>query len=113
MAQLGWISNPIFHKDGDYPDVMKQRILERSLLEGFNKSRLPEFSQEEIDFIKGTADFFALSHFTTYQADDDDEGEVGDPSFENDIRVVVSEDTSASLAASEWLRVNTLFHYSC
>lgn len=85
---------------------MKQRILQRSTAEGFSKSRLPEFTQDEISNIKGTADFFALSHFTTYLANDDEEAELGEPSFEKDIKVTVSENQTASLAASEWLRVN-------
>lgn len=34
----GWFSNPIY-KNGDYPEVMKTQILERSLAAGLNVSR--------------------------------------------------------------------------
>ena len=34
----GWFAHPIF-KNGDYPEVMKTRILERSLAENLTKSR--------------------------------------------------------------------------
>lgn len=40
---------------------MIDRIANRSALEGFARSRLPEFTQEEIDYINGTHDFFALN----------------------------------------------------
>lgn len=48
---LGWFARPLF-TDGDYPLCMRDRL----------GSRLPSFTQEEKDYIKGTADFFALSH---------------------------------------------------
>ncbi|KAJ0061545.1 hypothetical protein NL108_005718 [Boleophthalmus pectinirostris] len=48
---LGWFARPLF-TDGDYPPCMKERL----------GSKLPSFTPEERDFIKGTADFFALSH---------------------------------------------------
>ncbi|KAK7925979.1 hypothetical protein WMY93_008289 [Mugilogobius chulae] len=48
---LGWFARPLF-TDGDYPPCMKERL----------GSKLPSFTPEERDYIKGTADFFALSH---------------------------------------------------
>uniref|UniRef100_A0A3Q4B8A4 Uncharacterized protein n=1 Tax=Mola mola TaxID=94237 RepID=A0A3Q4B8A4_MOLML len=48
---LGWFARPLF-VDGDYPPCMKARL----------GSRLPSFSREEREQVKGTADFFALSH---------------------------------------------------
>lgn len=61
MFQLGWWANPLYH--GDYPDVMKVRIANRSILEGFDRSRLPEFTENEKVFVKGTCDFFSFSTF--------------------------------------------------
>lgn len=102
---LGWYANPIFSEGGDYPQVMKDRIKERSTLEGYNKSRLPEFSEEEVQYIKGTADFFALSHFTSYLAFNNEEADYNETSFANDVRVSVMEHFLSSLSASDWLRV--------
>ncbi|XP_028904310.1 klotho [Ornithorhynchus anatinus] len=47
---LGWFAKPIF-LDGDYPQSMKDNL----------SSLLPDFTESEKRFIKGTADFFALS----------------------------------------------------
>uniref|UniRef100_A0A7M4EEY5 Klotho n=1 Tax=Crocodylus porosus TaxID=8502 RepID=A0A7M4EEY5_CROPO len=51
---LGWFAKPIFI-DGDYPESMKSNL----------SSLLPEFSEAEKKYIKGTADFFALSFGAT------------------------------------------------
>ncbi|XP_015235554.1 PREDICTED: klotho [Cyprinodon variegatus] len=51
---LGWFARPLF-VDGDYPPCMRERL----------GSRLPSFTQEEREQVRGTADFFALSHGAT------------------------------------------------
>uniref|UniRef100_A0A493TUV0 Klotho n=1 Tax=Anas platyrhynchos platyrhynchos TaxID=8840 RepID=A0A493TUV0_ANAPP len=51
---LGWFAKPIFI-DGDYPESMRSNL----------SSLLPEFSEDEKKYIKGTADFFALSFGAT------------------------------------------------
>ncbi|XP_045573391.1 klotho [Salmo salar] len=48
---LGWFARPLF-TDGDYPPSMKHNL----------SHRLPSFTQAERDEVRGTADFFALSH---------------------------------------------------
>lgn len=61
----GWLTHPIFSKTGDYPKIMKDRIAENSRIQGYPRSRLPEFTPEWIEYIRGTADFFALNHYTS------------------------------------------------
>lgn len=51
---LGWFAKPLFI-DGDYPQSMKDNL----------SSVLPKFSEAEKKFVKGTADFFALSFGAT------------------------------------------------
>ncbi|XP_010004455.1 PREDICTED: beta-klotho [Chaetura pelagica] len=46
---LGWFAKPI-HGDGDYPEELKNEF-----------SFLPHFTEDEKNYIKGTADFFAFS----------------------------------------------------
>lgn len=53
---LGWFADPIF--TGDYPAVMRERL----------GDRLPHFTDDEKELLKGSADFFALNHYTTMYA---------------------------------------------
>ncbi|XP_047540272.1 myrosinase 1-like [Vanessa atalanta] len=62
---VGMFSHPIFSKEGGWPPVIEKIIAEKSKKEGLSKSRLPPFTQEEIDFVKGTYDFFALNYYTS------------------------------------------------
>nr|XP_028600757.1 lactase-phlorizin hydrolase [Podarcis muralis] len=59
----GWFAHPIF-KNGDYPDAMKWKVGNRSELQKLPSSRLPGFTQEEKDYIRGTADVFCLNYYT-------------------------------------------------
>ncbi|XP_014208505.1 myrosinase 1-like [Copidosoma floridanum] len=63
---LGLVSHPIFSKTGDYPDLAKQLIDERSRVQGLEKSKLPVFTQEWIERIQGSSDYFGLNHYTTF-----------------------------------------------
>ncbi|CAG9765652.1 unnamed protein product [Ceutorhynchus assimilis] len=60
---LGIYANPIYL--GNWPQVVINNVAQRSTLEGFPKSRLPELTQQEIDFINGTSDFFCLNTYST------------------------------------------------
>ncbi|KAF7241753.1 Lactase-phlorizin hydrolase [Varanus komodoensis] len=59
----GWFAHPIF-KNGDYPDAMKWTVGNRSELQKLPSSRLPVFTEEEKNYIKGTADVFCLNYYT-------------------------------------------------
>jgi len=51
--QLGWFADPIWK--GDYPETMRSRC----------GDRLPSFTKEEKQLIKGTSEFFGLNHYST------------------------------------------------
>ncbi|XP_045455837.1 myrosinase 1-like [Melitaea cinxia] len=61
----GMYSHPIFSKEGGWPPVMERIIAEKSKKEGLNHSRLPPLTQEEIELIRGTYDFFGLNFYTS------------------------------------------------
>ncbi|XP_069781008.1 beta-klotho-like [Narcine bancroftii] len=60
---IAWFADPIF-KTGDYPHTMRNYILLKNR-DHLTESFLPHFTEEEKVLIRGSADFFAISHFTT------------------------------------------------
>ncbi|KAM7335854.1 hypothetical protein ACRRTK_004347 [Alexandromys fortis] len=99
----GWFAHPIF-KNGDYPEVMKTRILERSLAENLTKSRLPEFTESEKKRINGTFDFFGFNHYTTVLAYNlDYPADIS--SFDADRGVATTADSSWPDSGSFWLKM--------
>uniref|UniRef100_A0A8C8R6Z1 Lactase n=1 Tax=Pelusios castaneus TaxID=367368 RepID=A0A8C8R6Z1_9SAUR len=61
---LGWFAHPIF-VNGDYPDILKSQIQQKNQQCVSAAILLPSFSEEEKSLVKGTADFFGLSHYTS------------------------------------------------
>ncbi|NWU93151.1 LPH hydrolase, partial [Upupa epops] len=100
---LGWFAHPIF-KNGDYNEVMKRRIQERSLAQGLSQSRLPEFTESEKRRIRGTYDYFGLNHYTTvltYKIN----YPTGILSYDSDRGVASVTDRSWLSSGSLWLKV--------
>ncbi|KAM4040060.1 lactase-like protein [Anomaloglossus baeobatrachus] len=60
---FGWFANPLYN--GDYPQIMKEYIGQKSIQQGLGMSRLPIFTSQEKAYIKGTSDFLGVGHFTT------------------------------------------------
>ncbi|CAG4954208.1 unnamed protein product [Colias eurytheme] len=56
---------PIFSKSGDFPSSIKKIIAAKSKEQGFLRSRLPEFTPEEIEYVRGTSDLYGLNHYST------------------------------------------------
>ncbi|KAJ8046000.1 Lactase-phlorizin hydrolase [Holothuria leucospilota] len=102
---LGWYANPIFI-NGDYPDVMREKIDRKSDAQGLNQSRLPEFTEDEKQMILGTSDFFGLNHYTTqYCAEPGTEDLSNPPSYYKDGDVVQWKDENWPKSGSSWLQV--------
>lgn len=51
--EIALYTHPIFTKQGGFPERALKRVAERSAEQGYKKSRLQQFSDEEIDYIKG------------------------------------------------------------
>ena len=49
--------HPIYSATGDYPPVMKEWMSKKCKEEGYSKSRLPSFTKEEIEMVKGEFQF--------------------------------------------------------
>lgn len=49
---IGWWANPIFGT-GDYPNIMKWQIGNKSLEQGLNSSRLPKLSAADKKVVNG------------------------------------------------------------
>uniref|UniRef100_H2Y3C5 beta-glucosidase n=1 Tax=Ciona intestinalis TaxID=7719 RepID=H2Y3C5_CIOIN len=60
----GWFAEPIFNS-GDYPDVMRWNVGNRSEYYNVNPDRLPKFTKKEKELNKATSDFFGLNHYTS------------------------------------------------
>lgn len=100
---IGWFGHPIF-VDGDYPEVMKVFVRNASLGEGLAVSRLPEFTSEEKQRIKGTAEFLGLNHYTSNVVYEGPSGE----GYFGDQRAVQYKNPAWPTSGSTWLRVNPI-----
>ncbi|GBP55852.1 Lactase-phlorizin hydrolase [Eumeta japonica] len=105
--EVGKYAHPIFSKSGDFPPAMKNRIAEKSSEQGFPRSRLPEFTEEEIEYVRGTSDFFGLNHYTTYLVyrNESVQNLYDVPSFYGDSDTGAYQDAEWEDAASVWLKV--------
>ncbi|CAK1543471.1 unnamed protein product [Leptosia nina] len=74
---VGRYSHPIFSQEGGWPPSIEKHMLNYSLAEGYSASRLPPFTQQEKEFIRGTGDFYGLNYYTTRQIRPAEEGEKG------------------------------------
>ncbi|KAJ3666407.1 hypothetical protein Zmor_001849 [Zophobas morio] len=99
----GWYFNAV--ANGNYPSVMIERIDERSKQQGFETSRLPKFTEEEIEYIKGTYDYVAINAYTTAYAQAKEETDPSVISYESDLNVDTFIDETWEQSASSWLRV--------
>ncbi|KAK9721942.1 Glycosyl hydrolase family 1 [Popillia japonica] len=101
---FGWFFNPIYASEGDYPSVMRSQIDANSQAEGFQRSRLPSFTQEEIELLKGSSDFLGLNHYSSYECARLTTDETT-PSFINDMGVSYTQPDTWEAGASFWLKV--------
>lgn len=97
-------AHPIFSRTGGYPVVVTTNVDENSRKENRKKSRLPEFTAEEIASLRGSADFFGLNYYTSAFASPGSHDWMPRPSFVRDQDITESHDSSWLVAKSTWLR---------
>ncbi|KAJ8710358.1 hypothetical protein PYW07_009724 [Mythimna separata] len=61
----GRYAHPIFSKEGGWPPRIQQFLDNAAKKEGYHRPRLPTFTAEEIELVRGTYDFYGLNHYTT------------------------------------------------
>lgn len=100
---IGFVAHPIFSTNGNYPPLLKSIIANNSMYEGCSESRLPTFSKQWIDRIRGSADFFGLNYYTSRYIEFSN-GSVGEnPSFERDRNLNFTTDPRWKRAAATHL----------
>ncbi|CAK1544192.1 unnamed protein product [Leptosia nina] len=106
---LGQYAHPIFSENGDWPQVMKDYISAKSAAQGFYRSRLPQFTAEEVALIKGSSDFFGLNHYTTTIAyrNESLDGLHPSPSYPDDMNTGQYQPSNwvGSYPGTTWLKV--------
>ncbi|ERL91732.1 hypothetical protein D910_09059 [Dendroctonus ponderosae] len=110
LTNYGWYAHPIVF--GDYPQVMRERVDMRSALQGFNQSRLPVFTDEEKEELKGSYDFLAVNMYTTVLATDMEEAPIEEIGLGSDFRVHTYQPDDWEKTASSWFKVSLLFSHS-
>lgn len=100
--ELGWFAHPIYF--GDYPACMREAA----------GSRLPKFTADQTQLLKGSSDFFGLNHYTTTlvigrnkgyvgaAVKMDNGGQGGGHSYDNDKDVTTTTDPTWSTTAMGW-----------
>ncbi|XP_026755414.1 myrosinase 1-like [Galleria mellonella] len=106
QMRVGIYAHPIFSKVGDYPPLVRNIIDGNSRQQNFTRSRLPVFSQDEIQEIKGSSDFFGLNHYTTYlmsQPTVNDTWTI--PSWDHDTFVRMEQNPAWPIPGADWLSI--------
>ncbi|KAE9546880.1 hypothetical protein FO519_009908, partial [Halicephalobus sp. NKZ332] len=99
----GVFAEPLFGS-GDWPDVMKNRIQELSTQENRSISRLPVFTDEEKQELKGSAQFFGINYYRALMVTD-----IQDDLKQNRWKYVQEDYDSGttSWALDSWRQANT------
>ncbi|KAJ3676157.1 hypothetical protein LUZ60_003569 [Juncus effusus] len=70
----GWIINPVVF--GDYPSVMREKV----------RDRIPKFTKNQSELLKGSADFIGINHYaSSFISDNPIQSEDGLPDFNADM----------------------------
>lgn len=79
----------------------------KSAEQGFPRSRLIEFTPEEVEYVRGSADIFGLNHYTTYLVyrNESVKGYYDAPSFYDDMEVVMYQTDEYKIGESDFTKV--------
>ncbi|CAH0717625.1 unnamed protein product, partial [Brenthis ino] len=61
----GLFTYPIYSKTGGWPSAIENLLAQNSKKKGYRQSRLPAFTDEEKEFVRGTGDFIGMNYYTS------------------------------------------------
>ncbi|CAD0205434.1 unnamed protein product [Chrysodeixis includens] len=64
QGDWGLYTEPILSAEGGFPKEFAERVAKKSAEQGFTRSRLPEFTEEEKALVRGSADFLGVNHYS-------------------------------------------------
>lgn len=93
---------------------MREKIAAKSAAQGFARSRLPEFTPEEVDYVRGSSDFFGLNHYSSYLVyrNESVTNYFDVPSYYDDINAVSYQSSEWEHGASIFMKVNLIYVYN-
>eukprot|EP00624_Nannochloropsis_granulata_P004587 evm.model.NODE_32902_length_36922_cov_39.382481.10 len=89
---LAWFADPIYK--GDYPEEMKARV----------GDRLPVFTEQQKQDLKGSADFFGINHYATNLLQGPTE-KIGAGNYFSDLNGWIMMDPRWAIGDASWLSV--------
>ncbi|XP_075985440.1 myrosinase 1-like [Anticarsia gemmatalis] len=61
----GRYCHAVYSKEGGWPPVVEENVAKFGRKIGYTRTRLPPFTKEEIELVRGTYDYFGLNYYTT------------------------------------------------
>ncbi|XP_041985555.1 lactase-phlorizin hydrolase-like [Aricia agestis] len=117
QGEWGLYAEPIFSEDGGFPKELSEIVARKSAEQGYPRSRMPTFTEEERFLARGAADFFGVNHYTAYLVSANEyKGDYAVPSVLDDVGVGTFVPEEWPRATSLWLTMapnsiyNTLTH---
>ncbi|KAH9637946.1 hypothetical protein HF086_016372 [Spodoptera exigua] len=108
----GRYGHPVYSKEGGWPKELEEILANNSRNEGYPEPRLPPFTEEEKELVKGSFDFYALNHYSSLLVRKAKPGEVIGKTLVDGIEelgIVLESDPSWEKGDIKWL---TVFLYS-
>ncbi|KAJ2953848.1 hypothetical protein O0L34_g1479 [Tuta absoluta] len=103
---IGLYVDPIFTETGDYPATVKLMVAAKSHQQGYPRTRLPKLTANDVELIRGTADFMGINHYTTQLVYRNESvyGKNQIPSAMDDMDVMFFQPDSWTPSVAPWLK---------
>ncbi|KAF9420550.1 hypothetical protein HW555_003300 [Spodoptera exigua] len=105
----GRYGHPVYSKEGGWPKELEEILANNSRNEGYPEPRLPPFTEEEKELVKGSFDFYALNHYSSLLVRKAKPGEVIGKTLVDGIEelgIVLESDPSWEKGDIKWLTVH-------